>query len=269
MDGWVPTAAIDGIDIYYEVHGAGSRLLNISGSGSDLRRTYPDRSPLNKRLEVLSYDQRGLGRSAKPDGEYTMADYADDAAALLAHVGWDRCHVMGTSFGGMVALNLAVRHPGVIGRLVVNCTSPGGAYSSFPLHDIASMDPEDAFELRMRLYDRRWDPAAAEPIPGLGVVYDAIVQQARTTPAADVAAGVARQLGARRGHDVVAHLPSIGHETLVCAGVYDELAPMINAEVMAEQMPNATLRTFDGGHFFPYQDRSAFPAIVEFVLGPD
>ncbi|NND76449.1 MAG: alpha/beta fold hydrolase, partial [Ilumatobacter sp.] len=140
----MPFVALDGLEFYYEIHGAGPRLLNISGSGSDLRRTYPDRSPLNKHFEVLSYDQRGLGRSAKPESDYTMADYADDAAALFAAVGWDRCHVLGTSFGGMVALNLAVRHPHLIDRLVLSCTSPGGEYSSFPLHDIATMDPAEA-----------------------------------------------------------------------------------------------------------------------------
>lgn len=256
---------LNGLEFYYEVHGAGLPLLNISGSGGDLRRSFPDRLPLNKRFEVVSYDQRGLGRSAKPVADYTMADYADDAAALISALGWKRCHVMGTSFGGMVALHLAVRHPDVIDRLVLSCTSPGGEYSSYPLQDVAAMEPDEAFALRMRLYDQRWDPAADDPIPGLGPIYDVVVGQMRETAEPEVLAGVARQLGARIGHDVVDKLPTIGHRTLVAAGRFDGLAPLENSEILAARMPNATLQTFDGGHLFALQDRTAYRAIGDFL----
>ena len=122
----VPFAAVNDIDVYFELHGEGPPVLNISGSGNDLRDSPPGVIPLNRAFEVLHYDQRGLGQTSRPDGTYTMADYADDAAALIASMGWTRCHVVGTSFGGMVALNLAARHPDLIDRLVLCCTSPGG-----------------------------------------------------------------------------------------------------------------------------------------------
>ena len=78
-------------------------------------------------FEVLAYDQRGLGQTEVPEGPYTMAEYADDAAALIAAVGWDDCAVVGVSFGGMVAQELAIRHPGRVRRLALCCTSSGGA----------------------------------------------------------------------------------------------------------------------------------------------
>jgi 3-oxoadipate enol-lactonase len=92
------------LQIYYERAGAGPRLLYISGTGGDLRRR-PSvfERPIAQHFEIVSYDQRGLGQTAKPDRDYTMAEYAEDAVGLLDALGWDRCHVMGVSFGGMVA----------------------------------------------------------------------------------------------------------------------------------------------------------------------
>lgn len=263
----MPFAAVNGIDVYFELHGDGAPLLNISGTGNDLRRSPASLLPINKAFETLSYDQRGLGQTSKPAADYTMADYADDAAALVHSMGWANCHVLGTSFGGMVALNLAVRHPDVVERLVLCCTSPGGVAPSYPLHELGRLDPDEAFATRMRLTDRRWDPGAEEPIPGLGTYYDLMVAAATTPPEPEQLDGLRRQLAARAGHDVVADLASITHPTLVCAGRYDDIAPMENSELLATRMPNARLQAFEGGHLFMIQDRTAFPAIIEFLRG--
>ncbi|MEM9517600.1 MAG: alpha/beta hydrolase [Actinomycetota bacterium] len=261
----MPFVAANGIDVYVEVHGEGDPVLYISGSGNDLRDTPPSVIPLNRAFEVAHYDQRGLGQTLAPASAYTMADYADDAAALIDALGWQRCHVVGVSFGGMVALNLAVRHPEAIRRLVLCCTSPGGEAPSYPLHELAKLDAGEAFAERCRLTDRRYDPHADEPIPGIGAYYQRMRDQAMRPPDATRLAGLARQMGARKGHDVVDVLTSIEHPTLVCAGEFDDIAPMANSELLAERMPNATLRTFSGGHVFLIQDRTAFPAIMEFL----
>ena len=263
----MPFAAVNGIDIYFELHGSGPPLLNISGSGNDLRRSPAAVLPVNKAFETLSYDQRGLGQTSKPGDEYSMADYADDAAALIHSMGWASCHVLGTSFGGMVALNLAVRHPEVVDRLVLCCTSPGGDSPSYPLHELAAMEPDEAFATRMRLTDRRWDPDADAPIPGLGAYYAQMVAASTAVPDSDQLVGLRRQLAARAGHDVVSDLSSIAQPTLVCAGRYDGIAPVENSELLAERIPDATLQVFEGGHLFMIQDRSAFPAIIDFLGG--
>ena len=253
----MPFAAVNGIDVYFELHGSGPPLLNISGSGNDLRRSPAAPNPLNRAFETLHYDQRGLGQTTTPADEYTMDDYADDAAALVHSMGWASCHVVGTSFGGMVALNLAVRHPEIIDRLVLCCTSPGGSAPSYPLHELGRLDPDEAFATRMRLTDRRWDPDADEPIPNLGAYYDQMIAAGRLTP----------EPAARAGHDVVEQLASISRPTLVCAGRYDDIAPLANSELLAARIPDATLSVFEGGHYFMIQDRSAFPTIIEFLDG--
>ena len=90
----MPFAAVNGIDLYFELHGQGAAVLNISGTGNDLRRSPASLNPLNRAFETLHYDQRGLGQTSKPSSDYTMADYADDAAALIHSMGWARCHVV-------------------------------------------------------------------------------------------------------------------------------------------------------------------------------
>ena len=99
----MPFVAVRDLQMYYEIRGTGPRLLTISGTGSDLRHT-PSifEMPIARHFEILAYDQRGLGRTSRPDIPYTMADYAADANALLDAVEWDRCLVMGISFGGSV-----------------------------------------------------------------------------------------------------------------------------------------------------------------------
>jgi len=263
----MPTIRAGELDVYYELHGSGPALLNISGTGADLRRMPVAASPMNDHFEVLSFDQRGLGQTSKPETVYSMADYADDAARLLRAVGWQHVNVLGMSFGGMVALHLALRHPDLVDRLVLCCTSAGGDHASYPLHELIDRDPDDVFSTRMRLLDCRWDPDAAEPIPGLGAMYDFIAAEPFMPAAADEAAGLRRQLAARSGHDVVGDLVAIRAPTLVCGGRHDGLAPMANAEFLADHIPNTELREFDGGHIFMLQDPTAIGTIIEFLEG--
>jgi len=260
---------VNGLDLYYQRYGSGPSLLHISGSGGDLRLARAERSPLNHGFDVVHYDQRGLGQTSKPDGPYSMADYADDAAALMAALEWDRAHVVGTSFGGMVALELALRHPELVDRLVVNCTSPGGSMPSFPLHQLEAgkLDSEATIELKLGLLDSRWDPGADEPIPGLGPFYDTLIERMRVDKSGDDKRGAHLQLLARADHDVTGRLPLVRAATLVCAGEYDDQAPVANSIALVEAIPNAQLKVFQGGHLFLAQDRSAYPRILAFLNG--
>jgi len=157
----MPLAKVGSIEVYFEKAGAGPRLLYISGTGGDLRiKPNVFDGPLPKHFEVLAFDQRGMGRTSKPDHPYCMADYADDAAGLMDAVGWDQALVMGVSFGGMVAQELALRDPPKVRRLVLACTSPGGeGGSSFAFHEIGHLDREARARMLIPISDTRWDAA--------------------------------------------------------------------------------------------------------------
>ncbi len=152
------TVALNGIDIYLERSGSGPRLLFLNGSGGTLDRMRPLLGAASARFDLVAHDQRGLGRTSIPPGPYTMADYAADAAAVLDHVGWDRARVMGISFGGMVAQELAVTWPERIERLALLCTSPGGAAPSYPLHELEDLPPDDRAAAYLPLLDQRFTP---------------------------------------------------------------------------------------------------------------
>ena len=266
----MPTTRIGDIDIYHERRGDGAPLLFIGGTGGDLRNE-PNifSSPLTAHFEVLAYDQRGLGRTSKPDTPYTMAHYADDAAGLLSAVGWEDAFVIGVSFGGMVAQELALRHPSRVRRLVLACTSPGGeGGASYPLHEIADMTPEARARHTIPIADTRHDAVWAQANPE---TYEQLVAIAAADPYADEpghARGAWRQLEARREHDTWDRLPDITCPTLICGGRYDGIALPQTQTKMAARIPGAELRLFEGGHLFILQDREAFPAMIGF-LGPE
>ncbi len=255
------------LKIYYEIKGSGAPLLFISGTGSDLRNkpNFLD-GPAPSQFETLAYDQRGLGQTEKPDQPYTMADYADDAVALLDGLGWQQPNVIGVSFGGMVAQELALRHPDRINRLILACTSPGGeGGASYPLHDVQDMDPVERAKFMIPISDTRRGAAWAAANPK---EYDFFVDFASTDAYAEEsghAMGAARQLEARKHHDTWDRLPKAMHPTLICGGVYDGIALPATQEKLAAQIPNAELAMFDGGHLFMIQDKTAIPAMLDFL----
>ncbi len=262
----MPFAAIRDLDVYYELHGDGPPLLMISGSGNDLRASQPEATPLNQHFTVAHYDQRGLGQTSKPDVDDTMADYADDAAALLDHLGWPTARVMGISFGGMVAQNLAVRHGDRIDKLVLACTSSGGSGgSSADLLALAPLPAAQRGDASLSLVDTRYVPGSAQLPAGLERYGEFVANRPNPDPSSEAGIGARRQLEARAGHDVFDALPGVTADTLVIGGRYDGIAPPSNLERIAGQMPNATLEMCDGGHMFLLQDPSAWATISAFL----
>jgi len=262
----MPVAQANGLSLYYERAGAGPPLLFISGTGGDLR-TKPNvfDGPL-KAFDLLAYDQRGLGRSEKPDVAYSMADYADDAAALMGEQGWDAALVVGVSFGGMVAQELAIRHPARVKRLVLACTSPGGAGgASFPFHEIEHLKGEARARHMIPISDTRRDDAWAKANPDQYAMFVAMGAADPFAHEPGHAMGAHRQLAARAAHDTWERLGQIACPTLVAAGRYDGVALPATQEKMAARIPGAKLQFFEGGHLFMIQDRTAFPAMTAFL----
>lgn len=264
----MPYARVRDLDVYYEIHGSGPPLLSISGSGSSLRSSPQADSLLARHFTVLSYDQRGLGDTTIPEGPYSMAQYADDAAGLLDAVGWPSAHVVGISFGGMVAQHLAIRHPGRVQRLVIGCTSPGGTHPSYDIRRNQALPPEERRRRSLEILDSRTDFDADPPVlaPGLEVVMAGfargIVPDGEDP---ERARGFALQLDARAAHDATAGLASIVAPTLVVSGRYDLQAPLENGEVLAATIPGARLYVAEGGHLFMIQDPTAWPVMLAFL----
>ena len=260
---------LGGLRMHYLRSGQGERLLFISGTGGDLRvKPGVFESPLGKAFDLVAYDQRGLGQTDKPVGPYSMQDYADDAARLLDAIGWERTRVMGVSFGGMVAQEFALRHPRKVSRLVLACTSAGGAGgASYPLHEMADLPNDERFARQLSISDVRqtpeWQRAHPDAVEKMLAWSRAAAEIGSDDPKKSAGAGL--QLDARRRHDTWDRLDQLAMPVLLCAGRYDGIAPVGNMEAMAARIRSAELRIYEGGHLFLVQDRSAYPQIVDWL----
>jgi 3-oxoadipate enol-lactonase len=254
------TLDTNGARINYERAGSGPPLLHISGTGSDLRRPpSPFAWPGAARFDLVAYDHRGLGRSTASDDQPTMADFAADALALADAAGWRRFSVVGISFGGMVAQQLAIRAPGRIERLVLACTSSGGAGgSSAPLHEILALPTAERRRTMVALLDARTatDDQLRDELAQLVALRDE-----------ELSAPAWRQLEARRTHDTWDRLGAIDAATVVAAGRHDGVAPLANSQALAGAIAGARLEVFEGGHPFLQQDPAAWPAVAAFLAG--
>ncbi len=267
----MPFITVRDLQMYFEIRGKGPRLLVISGTGGDLRRS-PSifEMPISRHFEILAYDQRGLGQTSRPDVPYTLVDYADDAKALLEAVEWDRCLIIGISFGGMVAQEFALRFPHRVERLVLASTSSGGAGgASYPLHELSHLTIEEYARKILYLSDTRRDAVwqAANPAQ-FQLLLDQMLEGLRvgaSEPGRQM--GARRQLEARTLHDTYERLSHLRMPVYICGGRYDGIATPANLEAMQKQIPGSRLELFEGGHLFFIQDPRAFDRIVAFLQG--
>ncbi|MDF3813724.1 MULTISPECIES: alpha/beta hydrolase [Rhodopseudomonas] len=111
-----------GVATAYRVSGRGVPIVLLHGGEADHAMFDDLASALNDHFTVIAYDQRDSGVTRNPSSPYSLADLADDVAALICGLGHDRIHVMGTSLGGLIAQALAARHPDRIDRLILSST---------------------------------------------------------------------------------------------------------------------------------------------------
>jgi 3-oxoadipate enol-lactonase len=195
-----------------------------------------------------------------------MADYADDAARLMDALGWDSAHVVGVSFGGMVAQEFVLRHATRVKKLVLCCTASGGeGGASFAYHELPAMSADEMAALKVRIADTRHDEAWAAAHAGEYRMLHGFAAADPYRGEPGHVEGAARQLGARAGHDTWDRLLRIACPVLVTGGKYDGIAPPPVVTALAQRIPGAGLRFFEGGHLFMLEDKTAYQAMCDFL----
>jgi pimeloyl-ACP methyl ester carboxylesterase len=256
----MPTLTVDGNELHHLQRGEGEPLLLIMGmSGTHLAWGDPFLDALAADFTVITYDHRGVGRSSRVDEQFTLAQLADDAAALLDGLGLESAHVVGVSMGGMVAQELALRHPGRVRTLVIGCSYAGGEGSALTKPETfqrlaeawSSGDPERALRTGWEI---NVSPDFAER-PGAYETWREMALALRVPLAI-----IGLQLRAISEHDTSERLEGIAVPTLVVHGTEDEMLPAANSRVIASRIPGARLEELEGiGHLFWWEqpERSA------------
>jgi len=139
----MPYAPANGLSMYYEVHGEGPPLVLLHGAYLTAETMEPLAVGLAERRQVIVPELQAHGRTADIDRPLSYEQMADDTAALMGQLEIEQADVVGYSMGGAAALQLAIRHPALLRRLVV--ISAGFRYDAMPAEAIAmfpSITPE-------------------------------------------------------------------------------------------------------------------------------
>jgi len=252
------------VRIAWESQGEGAPVLLMHGLGYTREGWGPLRELLARRYRVISFDNRGIGESEIPPGPYTVEELAGDAAAVLDEAGLERAHVVAASLGGFAAQALAAGRPERVDRLVLACTSPGGA-DSFPLPERTARLMAEAPSLPPNVALRRLVANALAPDAPDALVEEIFAYRQAHPPDP---AGWAAQAAAGAAWDANGRCERIAAPTLVVTGSADQVVDPRNSELLAARIPDARLAVIEGtGHCLFWERPDEFAALVEEHLG--
>ncbi|TMA58970.1 MAG: alpha/beta fold hydrolase, partial [Deltaproteobacteria bacterium] len=260
--------------------GSGDPLLLIMGLAADSRAWLFQVPDFARRYRTIAFDNRGVGRSSKPAGPYTIHEMADDAAGLLDALDVTRVHVVGVSMGGMIAQELALRHPRRVRSLVLACTFPepdsdverqqqfsvsqfGGqitATGEMQL-DVQALDPLQFFQhLLPRVFNQSF---IDRELPKLIQLFSGALEYGFSLEA------ILGQVHAVMSHRTTDRLHQITAPTLVLTGDADLLVPSANSDILARHIPGAKLVKVSGGsHGFNFETPDVFNRhVLDFLAG--
>ncbi len=260
----MPQALVNGVRIHYEEAGSGPPVLLIMGLGASLDWWGTLPASLAPRFRVITFDNRGAGRSSHPTGRYSIRQMADDALGLMDAVGMDRAHVLGYSMGGMIAQEIAIANPGRVDRLILAATGPSGLCGTLPRlrawwlmlspprpgryrdNVLELLFPTEYIRSHPEEVDEAWRMISASPADRPSFM---------------------RQLGAILRWSSCGRLSRIAAPTLIVHGGRDILLPVGNAHLLARRIPQSRLELFpEGGHGFGLQGALDFAPFVRAFL---
>jgi len=260
--GIMPTIKVNGIRMYYEVHGQGDPLVLINGAGASIETLYWLIPIYSRDYRLVIFDNRGVGRSDKPGGLYTTRLMADDLAGLLDAIGIDSAHIHGTSMGGMVAQEFALRYPDKVRGLILAVTHCGGSHSIVPpsadMSQLYKLSPEEAAEAMLRLC------ITEEFVSERPDFFQRLLAFTIEHPFAQDS--LQKHTQAVAHHNTCDRLPEIIAQTLILAGGADRVMPVDNARILERRIPNAELVIFENaGHMLVEAGEEPHRVTIDFL----
>jgi pimeloyl-ACP methyl ester carboxylesterase len=218
------------------------------------------------RNTFITFDNRGVGRSTGEPIE-TLEEMADDAAALLDHLGIERAVILGVSMGGAIAQHLALRHPERVKALglIVTFARPieYTRRESRLGHELLRLAGPKAFleATLIHLFTPRFFEIGEEALNQVIAAYFYGGEAEIPDPAV-----LEGQMRAIAKHDLLDSLGAIACPTLVVGGRLDMMVPGFASEEIAAAIPGAELHMFDSGHALMFEEMDAFNALLRDFL---
>ena len=245
-------ADVNGIKIHYDVVGTGHPVVLIHGFGSKMGSFMAQVPTLSKHFKVITLDNRGAGKSDRPDQPYTMEMYADDIHGLLKVLNINKAHLVGLSLGGMIALNFTLKYPHIVSKLVLINTLPKLPDNFSPESYIQSRidglhlmqtDPEKSFWQSTMFgfhheFRRKMEKNRDEKFYGLWSVRD-IIEYYKTDP--PTPQDIRNSAHSLTTHDTYDKLGEIKHQTLLLTASHDRLVPKEKMLEIHDRMPNSKI----------------------------
>lgn len=266
----MPTVMTNGIELYYEVQGAGHPLVLLAGLGYPGWQWHRMAPLLAQDCQVIMPDNRGVGQSAKPPGPYTASMLAADTVGLLDALEIDRAMVMGHSMGGFIAQALALEYPQRVTKLILAATNFGGP-RHVPIKPTAMAVLTDTSGDPL---ERLKHGILVSTAPGFADKHPEIIEQWLAWRAANPLDPTGYQAQLAIGLGLLSEeaafekrLPEITAPTLIMFGAHDAVVPPANAELLARQITHSRIHILpDAGHFFPLETpEEAAEAIIAFI----
>jgi len=250
---------VGSMQVAYVESGVGEPVILIHGGESNRTQYRLFHALLGPGIHSIAYDQRDTGETINGDEPYDMSALAADCAGFIEALGFQRAHILGTSFGGGLALNVAINHPERVKSLILGATLPSFSMSSGVLSEVLAMSPDQRAQFML---DALVTPAGRESDPSL-------LEEIRAVTVPRSAEQSARREVAIRSHDCTDRLSEITAPTLIINGAEDPLAPPAAGAEMAEQIADSRVEVLDRTrHALTLENRDITAGLVrEFVLG--
>lgn len=259
--------AVGDIEISCEARGEGRPLILIQGLTATL--DWWDASFLDKLARdyrVIIFDNRGAGRTAAPEGEFSIEQLADDTAGLMDALEIEKAFILGYSMGGMIAQGLAISHPEKVEKLVLCATFCGGSNSTFATQEVLGklVDRSGTIDDLMNrflglMFDADWIKENSHLLEDF---------KRRYLLAPTSAHNATRQFMATATFDAYDRLKDVNIPTMVVCGSEDIIIPADNSRVIADAIQGASLLEYPGcGHGFLWQREEEFLEELQGFLG--
>jgi pimeloyl-ACP methyl ester carboxylesterase len=257
----MPKAAVNGINIYYEVQGKGVPLVMIQGFAGNHQAWFFQTPVFRKYYKVIIFDNRGIGKSGRSGEAYTIRTMADDVIGLLDSLHIDKAHILGLSLGGIVAQEIAISYPERVIKLILGSTFAG--------REIDDAHPEMKEVLGIQEGSADVDTGSIDFRKLMNFMVSSafnkrlfrmvLVTLSKYSLRSVNPEGYLSQLQSVTDYDTLDRLQMIKAPTLVLTGTGDRIVSPGMSDLIASKIANARLVKVKGGsHAFFMEMRSRF-----------